>query len=184
MIKLEPQVSLKIITFLNLNFERKAWIWEPERLTSSKGKTSSEFWIFVNLIIFKPVSWCLGTWLIFFMLRLSDQHYFSTSWYPWKMHELIELWHQKRIPFSFLLSLALFLFSSHLFLLLLFFPPHYSLGDFPVNRSSLSNRVALCFHVLRIQRSSSFSFHLWIALCSSKSTNPGSDSAPNQVSRN
>lgn len=64
------------------------------------------------------------------VLGLSAQHYFRISWYPWKMHELIELWHQKQIPFSFLLSLALFLFSSHLFLPLLFFPPHYSLSDF------------------------------------------------------
>lgn len=163
--------------FLNLNFERNARICSPQRLTNYYGKKSFVFQIFVNLI-FKPVSW-LGTWLLFFMLVLSAQHYFSTSWYPWKMHELIELWHQKQIPFSSLLSLALFLFSSHLFLLLMFFPPHYSLGDFLVNRSSLSNRVALCVHILRTERSSSFSFHL----CSLQSTNPGSGSSSNKVSR-
>lgn len=151
---------------------------QPWKACELEGKKSFEIQIFVNLI-FKPVSRCLGTWLLFFsMLVLPAQHYFSTSWYPWKMHELIELWHQKQIPFSSLLSLVPFLFSSHLFLLLVFFPPHYSLSDFPVNRSSLSNRAALYFHVLMTERSSSFRFHL----CSLKSTNPGSSFSSNKIS--
>lgn len=78
-------------------------------------------------------------------------------------------------PLSFLLTFSSSSCSS---------PPHYSRSDFPTSRSSLSNRAALRFDILRIQRSSSYSLHLRIQLHYWKPSQSLSDSAPSEVRGN